>query len=142
MNGVRGALRRSAAIRFARRPTRKRYTSFCTRCAISRLMDKSGFTTAARCFLRSTKERYMPVSAEDVQVRLKNLGYYGGKIDGDIGPATRQAIMDALDAKPIVIPPVIVPLRIETLVPQDWLQPATFERGILHWTVGGNDPSE
>lgn len=85
---------------------------------------------------------------EDVQVRLKNLGYYGGKIDGDLGPASCAAIMAALDdLKPRAAaetPSVLSPRPIgeAPLVPEEWLQRGTFERVILHWTVGGNEPSE
>lgn len=32
----------------------------------------------------------------EVQERLRALGYYNGKIDGDLGPASRGAIMEAL----------------------------------------------
>jgi hypothetical protein len=90
----------------------------------------------------------MAFTPEDVQVRLKNLGFYGGKIDGDLGPASREAIMRALETlQPVVpvVPPVVVtppgpaPLR---LLKPEWLQPGTFSRVHLHWTAGDYDPSE
>lgn len=38
-------------------------------------------------------------SPEDVQSALKNAGYYAGAIDGKIGPATRQAIVQFQQSK-------------------------------------------
>jgi hypothetical protein len=80
----------------------------------------------------------MPYTRQDVQVRLKNLGFYQGKIDGDIGPASCEAIMAALSS----VKAFVLPKMPEGVVPQDWMQAATIDRIILHWTVGKHEPSE
>ena len=36
---------------------------------------------------------YKPAN-KDIQIALKNAGFYKGKIDGDIGPLTRKAIRE------------------------------------------------
>jgi hypothetical protein len=95
----------------------------------------------------------VPVSAIDVQVRLKNLGFYGGKIDGDLGPASREAIMRALEglkapSAPVIEPSVLTPAPVvltpptRALLPQAWLQPATVSRVHLHWTAAKHKASE
>jgi hypothetical protein len=104
----------------------------------------------------------MAYTREDVQVRLKNLGYYGGKIDGDLGPASCEAMMIALEAlvalrdksvvieakpfNPTILPPRDLPLvssgSATRTLPTEWLQPATVSRIHLHWTAGGHVASE
>ena len=42
---------------------------------------------------------------ESVQTRLQELGYYGGKIDGDAGPNTEGALSDFKGAHGFVARP-------------------------------------
>jgi hypothetical protein len=102
----------------------------------------------------------MPYSNEDVQVRLKNMGFYGGKIDGDWGPASREATMKALEAletlqkgqrrppTPVIEPSPLTPIPIADtpvqapVLPEWWLQSGDFSRIHIHWTAGEHKASE
>jgi hypothetical protein len=76
----------------------------------------------------------------DVQRALIARGYslapYGA--DGDIGPTTCSAILDALQKIPVTttVPPVIV--NPVSAVPLDWMPWAKMHRIIVHWTAGTN----
>ncbi|MEK1890802.1 MAG: N-acetylmuramoyl-L-alanine amidase [Phyllobacterium sp.] len=48
-------------------------------------------------------------TSQEVQERLRALGYYNGKIDGDLGPASRTAIVEALKGVAAVAQPAPLP---------------------------------
>jgi His-Xaa-Ser repeat protein HxsA len=53
------------------------------------------YTSAPRTYYRSAPVDYSDASSSieaDVQQALKRRGYYDGRVDGDIGPASRAAI--------------------------------------------------
>lgn len=79
----------------------------------------------------------------DVQRALIARGYslapYGA--DGEIGPTTCSAILDALSKIPVTttIPPKVV--NPVSAVPLDWMPWAKMQRIIVHWTGGANKAS-
>jgi hypothetical protein len=86
----------------------------------------------------------MAPTREQVQERLKALGYYAGEIDGDFGNQTLQGLWDALataQARVVVVVPAPTP-KGSRVLPKQWLQPATIKRVHLHWTAGGHRASE
>jgi hypothetical protein len=75
-------------------------------------------------------------TATDIQRRLHALGFYQGKIDGNIGPLTLSAISSALDK--VAPGPASIPAttKSEILIPDEWMPPAKMQGIIFHWTAG------
>lgn len=86
----------------------------------------------------------MAPTREQIQEKLRDLGYYSAEIDGDFGNRTLQGIWDALQtAKPRVV--VVVPPPApagDRVLPKQWLQPSVVRRIHLHWTAGAHKASE
>jgi hypothetical protein len=81
----------------------------------------------------------MAATREQVQERLKALGYYDGEIDGDFGNRTLQGLWDALGTAKARSVVVVVPApspKGARLLPKQWLQPATIKRVHLHCQLG------
>jgi len=82
----------------------------------------------------------------DVQRALLARGYDigPGGADGDIGPATLGAMLEALNKFPLLgtasepAPQPSVPVGI---VPADWMAWCRMERIIVHWSAGGHKAS-
>ncbi len=49
---------------------------------------------ASQSTVPSTGEAFAAPGIEEIQQALKNAGLYAGKIDGDLGPKTKKAIME------------------------------------------------
>lgn len=78
----------------------------------------------------------------DVQRALLARGYTIGRsgADGDIGPATLGAMLEALNRIPLATAQPTVS-RPAGVVPADWMPWAKMQRIIVHWSAGANKAS-
>jgi len=70
------------------------------------------------------------VRTDELQMRLRSLGFDPGPTDGIYGEMTEEAVFDALDK---YAPAVELPSGI---IPMEWLPVCQMERVICHWTAG------
>jgi hypothetical protein len=86
----------------------------------------------------------MIYSSFDVQRALLARGFDLGPsgADGDPGPRTYAAIMQALEKWPLA---TTIPAKVVSpanVVPSDWMPWAKMQRIIVHWTAGSNKASK
>jgi hypothetical protein len=78
---------------------------------------------------------------DELQDRLRSLGFDPGPSDGMYGPLTEDAIFDMLDEyAPLPAPPEVEEggegTPVPGIVPPSWMPDCNMERVICHWTAG------